>query len=76
MTTNGEWAVPTSFDERRFFVLDVSDEVMQNISYFADLRAEFENGGPAAMLHDLLSHRGGPALTSAIRLRLQRWWKR
>lgn len=56
LTTNAEWAVPATLDERRFFVLDVSDEVMQDTNYFAALRAEFENGGPAAMLHDLLNH--------------------
>jgi hypothetical protein len=52
MTTNGEWAVPAGADARRFLVLNVTEKRPR--SYFDELWAEAENGGIAAMLHDLL----------------------
>ena len=38
ITSNQGWVVPATFDERRFFVLDVSPEHMQDTEYFAALR--------------------------------------
>ena len=53
MTSNDDWAVPVSLDERRFCVLRVSDRKQGDHSYFQALRAEITNGGSAAFLHYL-----------------------
>lgn len=54
MTTNAEWVVPARHDERRYAVFQVSDQHSRDESYFKALRRELDNGGLAAMLHDLL----------------------
>ena len=54
MASNEDWCVPAGLDERRFAVIDVSDARIQDLSYFAALRAELDGGGLAAMLHDML----------------------
>jgi hypothetical protein len=54
MTANDEWVVPASADERRYAVFNVSEGETGNIVYFKALNAEIENGGAAAMLHELL----------------------
>lgn len=55
ITSNYDWAVPAGAEERRFAVLDVGEEHMQDRPYFAamlhQLRAE---GGYEALLHYLL----------------------
>lgn len=56
IASNGEWPIPAEWDDRRFFVLDVSESRKQDESYFPALIAELESGGRAAMLHDLLNH--------------------
>jgi len=55
MATNDEWAVPASFDERRFFVLKVSSIHKQDINYFGAIRKEMTNGGAEALLTFLQS---------------------
>lgn len=55
MASNNDWVVPAGTDERRFFVLEVSDEHAQDHAYFAAVRAEMENGGVGALLDMLLS---------------------
>ena len=55
MSSNNEWVVPASGDERRFFVLDVGDDKIQNFDYFAAIDAQMANGGLEALLHLLLS---------------------
>jgi hypothetical protein len=40
MASNQDWAVPASFDERRFCCIDVNPAAAQNIKYFAHLHAE------------------------------------
>jgi hypothetical protein len=63
MAANAGWSVPTTVEDRRFFVLKVSGHrfVPQdapadhpNRLYWDALYAELEGGGRAAMLHDLL----------------------
>jgi Family of unknown function (DUF5906) len=53
MASNSDWVVPAALDERRFFVLDVSDAHKQDKPYFASIKRELESGGYEAMLHDL-----------------------
>lgn len=55
MTTNDEWAVPASEDERRYAVFDVSDAHQRDSEWFGPLYQEIEGGGPAAFLAYLLS---------------------
>ncbi len=55
MASNEDWVIPAGMDERRFFVLDVSDEFANDHKYFAPIISEMkEEGGDAAMLYDLL----------------------
>jgi hypothetical protein len=53
MASNADWVVPASSDERRYFVLDVAGTKMGKLDYFAALETQMQNGGAAAMLHDL-----------------------
>jgi hypothetical protein len=57
VASNNEWAIPAGVGDRRWFVLDVADTYagLGHGAYFAPLYAEIENGGAAAMLHDLLT---------------------
>lgn len=54
MASNEQWVVPAGADERRFFVLDVSDAHAQDTEYFAALHQEMVDGGLAAFLYALL----------------------
>jgi len=53
---NEEWLVPATGDERRFCVLEPSDEFRQNTEYFGKIAEERKNGGAEAMMFDLLHH--------------------
>ena len=56
MLTNKEWAVPATNHERRFFVLDVSEDRMQDFDYFAAIDDEMiDSDGRAAFLRVLLN---------------------
>jgi len=54
MASNEDWAVPASMDDRRFFILEVTDEHRNSHSYFSDMQRQLENGGYAALLDLLL----------------------
>jgi hypothetical protein len=54
MAANAEWVVPAAHDERRYAVFDVAPTAVGDKKYFAELYAEMENGGLAAMLWDML----------------------
>jgi len=53
LSSNNDWVVPASHDERRYLMLDVSPQYQRDFAYFAALDAQMEQGGLAAMLHDL-----------------------
>lgn len=55
MTSNEDWVVPATGDERRFFVLDVGSHAEQDNEYFAEMFEELDNGGRERLLHELLS---------------------
>ncbi len=55
MASNGDWVVPADVDDRRFLVLDVSDERKQKSNYFRALAKAMQGGGYQALLHFLLS---------------------
>lgn len=57
MSTNSDYAVPASKDERRYFVLDVSEERKGDIEYFKSLSNDINDKDiQAAFLHDILKH--------------------
>jgi hypothetical protein len=56
MASDQEWVVPAAISERRFFVLDVKSDRLQDTAYFTAINEELENGGYEAMLYDLLHY--------------------
>lgn len=52
-TTNDDWCVPATMDERRFAVFDVSSRARGDVAYFKALFGEVNRGGAEAMLWDL-----------------------
>jgi hypothetical protein len=54
VTGNPDWIVPAAFEERRFAVLDMGDDHMQDHPYFAAIDEEMNNGGREALLYHLL----------------------
>ena len=55
VTTNEAWAVPMAADDRRFFVLDVSDVHKEDHAYFKELVDQLNGGGYEALMHDLMN---------------------
>ena len=55
VTSNAEWTVPATGDERRWAVFNVSDKRKDDREYYRRLRAEMEGDGPAALMGYLLS---------------------
>ena len=56
IASNEEWVVPATGDERRFCVLQPSENFKQNTEYFGKIIKERENGGAEAMMYDLLQY--------------------
>lgn len=54
MSTNNDWAVPATRDERRYFVLDVCNSRAQDTEYFSEISDELESMGKEAFLRVLL----------------------
>lgn len=54
--TNNDWCVPAGPQERRFFVLDVGEQHMQDHAYFAAIQKELDSGGTEALLHYLMNY--------------------
>jgi len=57
IASNEDWVIPASPDERRFAVFEADDQAFGALpsGFFDDLREQMEQGGRAAMLHDLLA---------------------
>jgi hypothetical protein len=56
MSSNEDWTVPASADERRFAVFDVSAHRRGDAKYFHELHREMEDGGASALLHFLQAY--------------------
>jgi hypothetical protein len=56
MASNDNWVVPTGIHDRRFFVVDVSDERIRDTNYFKRLNDQMENGGREALLYYLMTY--------------------
>jgi hypothetical protein len=88
MATNENWAAPVGFNERRFFILDVSSEHMQQRGHFRKIDEQMINGGLEALLDMLLKRKfdrdalAHAPKTNALRDQQDkslppelRWWK-
>ena len=56
IASNEDWVVPATGDERRFLVLQPSEDKKQDTKYFGKILDERRKGGPEAMMYDLLRH--------------------
>ncbi|MBK18787.1 MAG: hypothetical protein CMM52_08110 [Rhodospirillaceae bacterium] len=87
VSSNNEWVVPAGNEERRFFILDVSEARMQDRAYFGSIVAQMNSGGREALLQYLLDYDlsatdvGSPPKTNALMDQkaytaspLQSWW--
>jgi hypothetical protein len=54
MASNEDWIVPAGEFERRYVVFEVNDLKLQNKPWFKAINDQLDQGGYAAMLHDLL----------------------
>lgn len=55
MASNNDWVAPVGLDDRRFVILDVSEDRQGDFAYFAELADCIENGGAEAFIHHLLT---------------------
>lgn len=55
LNSNHGWIVPAEHDERRFFVLNVSNARAKDTKYFSAIYEQMRNGGYEALFHDLLN---------------------
>ena len=54
LASNSQWVIPAGGNDRRYFVLDVSDEKRQDVSYFQAINQQMNRGGKEALLDMLL----------------------
>jgi|ERR1700722_360139 len=54
LSSNEEWPVHLDHDDRRFFVLRVSENHKEDHTYFAAVQEQLDRGGYEALLYDLL----------------------
>jgi hypothetical protein len=55
MASNNDWVIPADLEERRFFVMDVSDKRRVDTEYFSKVVEQMETGGREALLYDLMN---------------------
>lgn len=56
LASNSQWVIPAGANERRYFVLDVSDDHRQEPSYFKGIIDQMNKGGREALLDYLLNY--------------------
>ena len=56
VASNHAWVVPAGLEERRFCVLDVGEQHIQDDKYFGKLVEQMAHGGREALLHCLLNY--------------------
>lgn len=54
VSSNEDWCVPATLDERRWFVVEASGKYIGNRQYFDALKREMEEGASEAFLYDML----------------------
>jgi len=57
LTTNNDYVVPASGDERRWFVLDIADTYKGDYAYFKAIDDHMNSGGREALLYYLMHYR-------------------
>lgn len=55
IASNNAWIVPAGLEERRFFILPVGEEHIQDHNYFSRIQIQMDNGGREALLDMLLN---------------------
>lgn len=55
LSSNEDWPVHLDRDDRRFFVLKISNKYKQDRTYFKELHKELKNGGLQALLYELMN---------------------
>lgn len=77
LSSNEDWPVHIDGDDRRFFVLKVSDKHQEDKVYFKAIDDELKNGGLEALLYELLeedisnfNHRDFPRTDEAFGIKL------
>jgi len=55
ITSNEDWVVPASFEERRFGIVDVGTGNQQDQEYFINMLQQLQNGGYGGLLYDLMN---------------------
>lgn len=55
VSSNEDWAVPRDLDDRRLFVLDISDRHKEDRPYFKAIHDQMDEAGLAALMHDLMA---------------------
>jgi len=55
IASNNDWVAPMGMDDRRFVVLDVSEQKKRDWEYFQGLAEQIKNGGDRAFIHYLLN---------------------
>lgn len=56
IASNHEWVVPANLTARRFCVIDVGNQRMQDAAYFSAIRQQMNRGGSEALLHYLMQY--------------------
>lgn len=56
LASNDDWVVPAGLDERRFFVMEMSEGHKQDHAYFAAIKADLISGGYENLLHFLRTY--------------------
>ncbi len=55
-SSNADWVVPASGDERRYFIPTMSDKHKQDTAFFKEYHKWYANGGKSAILHWALNY--------------------
>jgi phage/plasmid-associated DNA primase len=55
LSSNEDWPVHLDPDDRRFFVLSISDAHKEDYPFFKSIHTELQNGGYEGLLYDLLN---------------------